>query len=301
MKSTDFPDTGLGQWRQAHSYPALPEADTDSLSDLRDMYLCLVKSTLKNLPYLEDEWNPIQPRGSVRPLILKTFGDLGIQLCHSRRATLEERLLGTDHTSIAHTMVSMKRLDHLQSCVIDILTRDIPGDFIETGVLRGGCSILMRAVLKAYGIENRLVWVADSFEGLPAPNPKLYPADAGATWHLFLGGDVGVEAVKRNFSRYGLLDDQVRFLKGWFRDTLPSAPLNEIALLRLDGDLYESTMDALVPLYPRLSIGGYIIIDDYDLPMCRKAVDDYRSQNGITDPIVLVEGGGAGAYWRRST
>jgi O-methyltransferase len=273
--------------------------DRASQQELLDMYLSLVKATLKNLPYLENEWNPIQPRGRARRIALRATRYLGVQLCHARQSTLSERLRATDHTSIAHTMVSMQRLDHLQSCVNDVLLEGIPGDFIETGVLRGGCSILMRAILKAYGVTDRLVWLADSFEGLPAPNPDKYPADTGAEWHLFLGGDAGLESVKRNFNRYGLLDDQVRFLKGWFRDTLPHAEIGDLALLRLDGDLYESTMDALVPLYPRVSPGGYILVDDYDLPMCRKAVNDFRDINDISDPITFVEGSGAGAYWRR--
>jgi O-methyltransferase len=257
-----------------------------------------MKATLKNLPYLESEWNPIQPRGRARQMVLTAFRAAGIQLCHARRSSVEERLHGADHTSVAHTMVSMARLDNLQVCVERIITENVPGDLIETGVLRGGCSILMRAVLKAYEVTDRCVWVADSFEGLPPPNPDKYPADVGATWHTYLGGDVGVDAVRRNFDRYGLLDDQVRFLKGWFRDTLPSAPLERLALIRMDGDLYESTMDALVPLYPKLSPGGYLIIDDYSLPMCRKAVEDYRDANSITEPIVPIDGDSA--YWRRA-
>jgi O-methyltransferase len=265
----------------------------------RDLYLTLLKYTLKNLPYLENEWNPIQPRGRARKVVLGLFRQFGFQLCHARRATVDERLRGADHTSIAHTMVSMQRLENLQACVESVIAEDVPGDLIETGVLRGGCSILMRAVLKAHGVTDRRVWLADSFEGLPPPDPEKYPADAGATWHLFLGGDVGVAEVRRNFERYGLLDDQVCFLKGWFKDTLPTAPLGQLALIRLDGDLYESTMDALVPLYPRLSVGGYLIIDDYSLPMCKQAIHDYRQQHGITEPIVDIDGDGA--YWKRTS
>jgi O-methyltransferase len=83
---------------------------------------------------------------------------------------------------------------------------------------------------------------------------------------------VSLEQVKANFDRYGLLDDQVRFLKGWFRDTLPVAPIERLAVLRLDGDMYESPMDTLVNLYPKLSEGGYVIVDDYGaIPACRQA------------------------------
>ena len=151
---------------------------------------------------------------------------------------------------------------------------------------RGGATIFMRAVLKAYGVTDRYVWVADSFEGLPPPETGKYPHDAGDRLHEARELAVSLEEVKANFERYGLLDDQVRFLKGWFRDTLPAAPIERLAVLRLDGDMYESTMDTLVNLYPKLSEGGYAIVDDYGaIPACRQAVNDYRSANAITEKI----------------
>ena len=121
----------------------------------------------------------------------------------------------------------------------------------------------MRALLKAYAVKDRLVWVADSFKGLPVPNPEKYPADTGDRLHEFKELAVPLDQVKSNFAKYGLLDNQVRFLKGWFRDTLPNAPVEQLAIIRLDGDMYESTMEALVHLYPKLSRGGYSIVDDY--------------------------------------
>jgi hypothetical protein len=195
-------------------------------------------------------------------------------------------------------MLSLARLDSLQECVETVIREDIPGDFIETGVMRGGAVILMRAILKAYGITDRKVWAADSFEGLPAPNPEKYPADEGAGWHLRPLTEVGEQHVRRNFERYGLLDDQIQFLRGWFRDTLPTAPLGPLSLARLDGDLYESTMDALVPLYPKLSPGGFLIIDDYNLPACRQAVHEFRERERITELIIPIDD--AGVYWRKT-
>lgn len=267
--------------------------------DARLMYIDLVKRCVLNIPYVDAELNPIQPHGQLRKLLLGLCEKAGIQLAHLRRGDYERRLAGHDHSDVAHTMLSLKRLDNVQMCVETVLRENVGGDFIETGVMRGGTVILMRAILKAYGVKDRVVWAADSFEGLPPPNPEKYAADAGAAWHLRPLTEVGVEHVKRNFSRYGLLDDQVKFLRGWFRDTLPTAPVGPLAVLRLDGDLYESTMDALVPLYPKLSKGGFIIIDDYNLPMCKLAVDDYRRENGITDPIVVIDD--AGVYWRKTT
>ncbi|MGB2680193.1 MAG: TylF/MycF/NovP-related O-methyltransferase, partial [Candidatus Competibacter sp.] len=92
---------------------------------------------------------------------------------------------------------------------------------------------------------------------------------------------------------------QVVFLKGWFRDTLPRVATDALAVLRLDGDMYESTWDALVNLYPKLSAGGYVIVDDYKVvPGCRTAVEDFRQTHGITEPIQEIDW--AGVYWRRT-
>lgn len=90
-----------------------------------------------------------------------------------------------------------------------------------------------------------------------------------------------IETVRRNFARYGLLDEQVHFLKGWFGRSLSKAPIERLAVLQLDGDLYESTWDALTHLYPKLSPGGFAIVDDYWYASCRTAVHDYRVQHGI--------------------
>lgn len=143
-------------------------------------------------------------------------------------------------------MIGIRRLDNLQDCLIDVLERRIPGDLIETGVWRGGAAIFMRAVLKVFDDTTRMVWVADSFQGLP--DPERYPADEGTFYWEQEELAVPFETVKANFTRYGLLDGQVRFLPGWFKDTLFTAPMERLAVLRLDGDMYESTMVALEAL-----------------------------------------------------
>ena len=136
----------------------------------------------------------------------------------------EKREVGKDWPPDAETMIGLKRLDNLRSCIRTILEDDIPGDFIETGVWRGGACIFMRGALNAYEDPTRTVWLADSFQGLPKPNPEKYAADEGDSFWTFsdyLG--VSLDRVKANFERYGLLDDRVRFLVGWFSDTLPKA------------------------------------------------------------------------------
>lgn len=217
----------------------------------------------------------------------------------TRRLTRTEREFGLDWPEHAETMVGLRRLDNVQACVEDVLRRGVPGDLLEAGVWRGGTTILMRAVLGAYDDDQRRVWVADSFEGLPKPDADAFPADAGLDYTIHSELSVGVQQVQANFDRYGLLDDRVEFLPGWFKDTLPSAPIDKLAVMRLDGDLYESTIDALEVLYPKLSVGGYCIIDDYGaLEACRRAVDDYRRANGITEEIRPVDW--TGAYWQRA-
>jgi O-methyltransferase len=156
----------------------------------------------------------------------------------------------------------------------------------------------MKGCLTAWGMQDRTVWVADSFEGLPIPS---LPEDAGYDFSAkkvpILA--VGLEEVQENFRRYDLLDDKVKFLKGWFRDTLHVAPIRELALLRLDGDLYESTMDALKALYDKVSPGGFVIIDDFnDFEPCRRAVLEFRQLHGIKDPIEKIDW--SGAFWRKS-
>jgi hypothetical protein len=207
--------------------------------------------------------------------------------------------------SSAVSMLSLQRLDHLQSCIEQVIADGIAGDLIETGVWRGGATIFMRAVLKAYGVTDRAVWVADSFEGLPEPDAEKFPLEAKAhqgevmkkTYNHFA---VSLEEVQRNFSAYGMLDGQVRFLKGWFKDSLPNAPIETLSILRLDGDFYESTRDGLVNLYDKLSIGGFAIIDDYgetSWTYCRKAVDEFRGERGIDEPFVRVDS--KCCFWRK--
>jgi hypothetical protein len=272
---------------------------TESTSgNCAQLYIDLVKRCVLNLPYADVEINPIQPYGRLRAAALGLFRKAGIQLAHLRRGDYGRRVEGTDFSDVAHSMLSLKRLDNVQHCMETVLRDGIPGDFIETGVMRGGTVVLMRAILKAHGVTDRTVWAADSFEGLPAPNVDKYPDDAGAEWHLRPLTEVGVHFVRRNIERNGLLDDQVQFIKGWFRDTLATAPVERLAVLRLDGDLYESTMDAIVPLYPKLSVGGFLIVDDYNLPACRKAIHEYRDLKGIQDEIVPIDN--AGVYWRKT-
>jgi O-methyltransferase len=194
-------------------------------------------------------------------------------------------------------MVGIERMHNVRRCVEVALADDVPGDLIEAGAWRGGVAILMRGVLQAYGVEDRLVWVADSFRGLPDPDPDRYPADCGRLPEELEFLSVPVDEVRDNFRRYGLLDEQVRFVEGWFSETLPPLRDRAWAVVRLDGDMYESTMDSLVNLYDGLSRGGFLIVDDFNLEPCRLAVEDFRRQRNIDEPIERVDW--TGVFWRK--
>ena len=231
------------------------------------------------------------------PAARKVLGGIGLDIVRRAQQDPGMRNEGRDWPADAETMVGTKRLDSLLECIDDVLRHDVPGDFIETGVWRGGASIFMRAALGVYGDTERSVWLADSFEGLPKASGD-YAEDTGSWyWEYNHVLAVSLDDVKRNFARYGWLDDRVKFLKGWFKDTMPTAPVTTLAILRLDGDMYESTIDVLNAMYPKLSVGGYCIIDDYALDECRKAVADYREAHGITEEIRTIDW--TGAVWRK--
>ncbi len=133
---------------------------------------------------------------------------------------------------------------------------------------------------------------------MPGPDAEKYPEDRGDehyTHNTFLA--VSRQDVENNFKRYDLLDEQVVFPQGWFKDSLPNAPIEKLSVLRLDGDMYESTIDSLNHLYPKLSKGGFCIIDDYNIKNCVAAVNDYRKENNISDELVKVDKNSV--YWRR--
>lgn len=247
-----------------------------------DLYLDLLKKCLINSIYRDVS---LERAGPMQPII------------GTNEFNSERRAQGSDWPSLAHSMVGMERLSNVQTCIVTILEDKVPGDLIECGVWRGGATILMQGVLAAYSVTGRKVWVADSFKGLPAPSPEKFPLDKDLNFNRYKYLAVSREEVCDNFRRYGLLEDNVQFLEGWFKDTLPAAPIEHLALLRIDGDLYESTTDALESLYPKVSPGGFVIIDDFnDILACRQAVLDYRGRNGISALMNTIDW--SGIYWR---
>lgn len=284
--------------------PQTPPTDTD----VRALYLDLLKRTLTGALH-EDNDSVLggvrtQGSGQIKKRVANRVGRFasrfGVEIAVKKPYDEELRSLGRDWPSRAESMVGLRRMDNIQECIAAIVADEVPGDLIETGVWRGGSTIFMRGNLRAWGDTSRTVWVADSFEGLPKPNADEFPADEGDTHFVLTGLQVSLAQVKHNFERYGLLDDQVQFLKGWFKDTLPTAPIEQLSLIRLDGDMYESTIQAIEALYPKLSPGGFCIVDDFGshVSQAQQAVKDYRAQHGITEEIIDIDG--TGAYWRKA-
>jgi O-methyltransferase len=273
--------------------PTIPAEQADGLAS---QYLDLLERALTHTLYQPLDVD-VQGRRSVRRL-KNLLWRRGVITMFGSPADVANRDEGRDWPVFAHTMMGCRRLSHLRSCVEQVLAEGIPGDLIEAGVWRGGAGILMRGVLRARGVADRGVWVADSFAGLPPPEISGHPADAGADWHEWSRLAVTRSEVEENYRRYGLLDDRVHFLQGWFSETLPTVSDRRWAIIRLDGDMYGSTLDSLANLYPGLSTGGYVIVDDYfALAPCREAVDDYRAEHGIVEPIQRIDW--TGAYWRK--
>ncbi|MDH3245569.1 MAG: TylF/MycF family methyltransferase [Saprospiraceae bacterium] len=276
------------------------------MNQIGSLYIDLLKKSLLDFHRMEStQYKPLyvnDPSWKLRLLIAidRIFRMKSFAICRVIEPKREDYDEGRSWPpSNAETMIGLRRLENIEFCVNQIIKDNIEGDFIETGVWRGGATIFMRALLRINNILDRTVWVADSFEGLPQPDLKKYPKDQGDRHYLVEELAVSLDEVKANFTKYDLLDDQVRFVKGWFRDTLPTAPIRKLALLRLDGDMYESTIVALESLYPKLTNGGFVIIDDWGaVEGCKKAVIDFRKKYNISEKIIEIDW--TGIYWRKS-
>ena len=232
----------------------------------------------------------------------------------------------------AVTMAGQRRIDHMVALLAVAVEAGVPGSFIETGVWRGGISfmaaktldVLHQVALRAAGTSawpraSRLVYLCDSFSGIPnqyeyarAPGRShLHPPDnmydRKAHTNTILNRN-SLDRVQADARRFHLDTSHLRFEKGFFNESLPALLRREadahFAIVRLDGDTYWSTYEALELLYPRLSPGGFLIIDDYvDWLGCRQAVHHYRKVANITAPIALVPHTNGetvrGAYWRK--
>lgn len=213
-----------------------------------------------------------------------------------RQPVSHVRKQGEDWPERAHTMIGLDRLDNLHECLDAVRKSNTQGDIIEAGVWRGGSCIFIKKYLDLYGLDKKL-FVADSFEGLPPPE---IPEDAGDPHHTIEALKVPLETVRENFALYKALDDKVVFLRGWFKDTLPNNDqIRKLCILRLDGDMYKSTMDVFDSCYDKVVPGGFIIVDDYGTTInsCQIATTDFRKKRNITQKFERIDN--SGIFWQK--
>ena len=204
------------------------------------------------------------------------------------------RLEGLDWPKDAITMIGLKRMDNLHKMLDYVRENNIEGDLIETGVWKGGATIFMKLYCDIYGLDKK-VFVCDSFEGLPKPSGK-FSQDAGDNHYTFKELAISLEEVQNNFRKFKCLDDKIVFIKGFFKDTLPNnEQIQKLSLLRMDGDMYESTHDVFYSCYDKLVDKGVCIIDDYCLKGAKDCTTDFRTIRNITDPMTTVDR--CGIYW----
>lgn len=275
---------------------------------LRRRYLDLLARALVNLIYPEHElrMEHLAEHGTTDDPVsdARLLRDIRTQRSETLAALVDTKAEGRNWrgrvTSQSHTMIGLRRLENLERCAVRVFADGVPGDFLEAGVCQGGAAIFLRALQVAYDEGDRCTWLADSFAGLPAPqHPQDVAHGMDFTEPVQPWLAASLEAVQENFRTYDLLSDRVRFLPGWFAETLPAAPVEKLAILRVDGDLYASTRDALDALYDRVSPGGYVVIDDYcAFEPCRAAVEDFRAAHGIEEELHRVDW--TAVFWRRT-
>ena len=220
-----------------------------------------------------------------------------------------KRYLGLDWPFIGLTMIGTQRMIEIEMLLRNVTDDNIEGDFIECGVWRGGASIFARGVLNVLQRHDVNVWLVDSFAGLP---PRRQNSLRGPRWETMDYLAVSIEEVSENFKNFAMLpaefdvtanihvhdavaanvsnhtQSNVRFVKGFFKDSLPTLPKNlKISVARLDGDMYQSTLDELYYLYDKISLGGWIIIDDWCVPETARAIVDFTKIHQIQLPLHL--------------
>ena len=246
---------------------------TMSVNANREAYLQLIKRSVTNYAYLG--------------------GDVAFEdfRCVSHY-DLRQSQWKIDPLSKPLSLLTKSQLDLIEKVAVALDQRGVPGDFIEAGIWRGGAVILMRALIDAYGMANRKVFAADSFAGIPRnERGRNDPVDLWKDRWI-----APLNEVRQNIARLGLLDDRIVFVPGFFADSLKTLAGERFSLIRLDSDSYDSVETSLEYLYPLLSKGGVVIIDDWHLDGCKAAVADYRSRYGIDDKIYVFDGN---AYWTK--
>jgi O-methyltransferase len=195
-----------------------------------------------------------------------------------------------------YSMCAYNEIKQTQDLLVDVINNNIEGSLVETGVWRGGIGMWMQAILKYYNVRKD-IWLFDMFGLFPEPIHEKDKYINNIIKFLFANPPT-VDDVRNNFRKMDLLDSNIKFVVGEFKNTVPVSKINNIALLRLDGDHYDSTMIVLENYYWNISKGGYCIIDDYNNEhiACRNAVDEFRLKHSINNKIIDTHGGSV--YWQ---
>jgi hypothetical protein len=206
------------------------------------------------------------------------------------------RWTGEDLPALAETLIGVRRMESLRSLIERVLNQNVAGDIAFCGVWRGGAAIYAAGILASLGVTDRTIFVCDTFEGPPPPDPQKYPLDEGATFHTIPYLIVKLPDVMAAFNRYDLMTENVQFVQGLFRDTLPPLAAGKLALVYAEGMMYGPTMETLANLYDSLSPGGVVFIDRYLClgPSCQ-AINDFRRNRNIS--VAMHPLAGTAAYW----
>ena len=242
------------------------------INDVRISYLYTLRHSLTGVLLGTDRYEPDVGRSLIR----KEF-------------SVQSRLTGKDWPTFGVTMTGVKRMETLDMLLRKAyIEKKLNGSFMETGVWRGGSCIYASAFLHAYESDiakDVQVFVYDSFAGLPK---KEHPGDA-RFWAYMNYIAVSEEQVRDYYARYGMLGSNVHFVQGWFEDTVPKHS-TKLSILRLDGDMYKSTLEVLCHAYQYLIVGGYWIIDDWNVPAATTAVSHFTGNHSIKDVPQPIEG-----------
>jgi len=214
----------------------------------------------------------------------------------------EEKFIEIYNQCKEFTMTSKERMRALYGAVEHIIRLDIPGDFVECGVWRGGSSMLVALSLVEFNEMNRKIYLYDTFKGMSKPSSRDFRVVdrsllAGKKWEQKKAKGYNkwcfspLSEVKKNMTLTGYPQDKLIFIKGEVEKTIPNTIPKKIAILRLDTDWYESTKHELIHLFPRVSENGVIIIDDYGYwAGSKKAVDEYFTDKSI--PMNMIDDSG---------
>jgi len=243
-------------------------------------------------------WNP--DGVTLSPEDFKKITENEIFLQEFRTARLNGKWVHNDRaeylTTTVRSMVGVKRLNNVIESIYEVIEKGVPGDFVECGAWRGGVGVLMRAVMKSLGADDRRIWLCDSLQGLPKSDIEYEVKLFGPELDWV---SVSLDEVRRSFTDYGLFDECVQIVPGWFSDTLYKMPVEAIAILRLDADYYCSTMESLAVLYDKVSSGGIVIIDDYySVGTCAEAISTFFEARGMAEPA-MQDIDKDGVFWRK--